>query len=172
MKYGLVLGLILLALVGRLVPHPANFTPMLAVALFAGALLPARLAYVVPLVAIALSDLIMGSTIDAMTVLIYGSLAVGAGLGQLLGKGRTWPRTIGTALGASVVFFIVTNFGVWALENMYPHTLQGLVECYVMAVPFFRNEVAGTLFWTAMLFGLYDLAQTRLHARDSHAITH
>lgn len=167
MKYGLVIGLIVLALVGRVMPHPDNFTPLMAVALFSGALLPARFAFFVPLAAVAISDVLMGYAFDAMTAVIYGSLTAGAALGLWLGRARTWGRTLAAALAGSVLFFVVTNFAVWALTGahaLYPHTFAGLIDCYVMALPFFRNEATGTLFWTALLFGVFDLVRVRIGA--------
>lgn len=159
----LVIGLIALALIGRLIPHPDNFTPVLAVALFAGALLPMRLAYVVPLIAVLLSDLIIGGPLDASNLAVYGALALTAGAGQVLGRRRTWGRTGGVAVASSLLFFIVTNFAVWAMpEGLYPHTLAGFIDCYVLAIPFFRNELLGTLFWSFLLFGIYDLGRARL----------
>lgn len=166
MKYGLVIGLIMLALVGRLIPHPDNFTPMFAVALFGGAVLPRRMAYWVPLAAMFLSDLLLGNSVTWMTPLIYGCFAVGAGLGQWLGRDRTWAKTGSAALAGSVFFYVVTNFAVWMAPNgLYPHTLEGLTQCYVMALPFFRNGIAGDLLWSATLFGLFDLIQiwTKAH---------
>ena len=138
-KNALVWGLILLAVFARLIPHPANFTPIMAIALFAGALLPARLALVVPLAAIALSDLVLGHAFGAMTLVVLAALALGALLGRCLARNRTWTRTFGAALAGSIVFFVLTNFAVWALPGahaMYPLTIAGLVECYVMAIPF------------------------------------
>jgi hypothetical protein len=171
MKYALVLGLIALAVIGRLIPHPDNFTPVLAVALFAGALLPARLAYVVPLVAVALSDLFIGTPLDASSFAVYGALAASTGLGQWLGKRRTWGRTAGVAFVSSVLFFVVTNFAVWAMGVLYPRTLEGLAQCYVMAIPFFRNELAGTFFWTFVLFGIYEIARQRFPRVSSQSLT-
>ena len=171
-QYGLVAALIVLALIGRVMPHPANFTPVLAVAIFAGALLPARLAYVVPLVAIALSDLIMGGPLDWSNLAVYGALLASAALGQWLAPRRTWVRSAGVALVSSVLFFVVTNFAVWAMpQGLYAHTFEGFVECYVLAIPFFRNEALGTLFWTLALFGLYELARQRFFRVSSQSLT-
>lgn len=165
MKYGLIVGLIAFALVGRLIPHPDNFTPMLAVALFGGAMLTGRMAYLVPLMAMLLSDLLMGNAFTWMTPVIYGCFAAATGLGQWLGRNRTWARTAFATLAGSILFYAVTNFAVWATPaGLYPHTLDGLIECYVMAVPFFRNELAGNFVWSATLFGLFDLGQLWIKA--------
>jgi hypothetical protein len=173
MKYGLIVGLIVLALVGRLIPHPDNFTPMLAVALFGGAMLSGRMAYWIPLVAMFLSDLLLGNSITWMTPVIYGCFAVGAGLGRWLGQSRTWTKTGLAVLAGSILFYVATNFAVWATPNgLYPHTLDGLIECYVMALPFFRNEIAGNFVWSATLFGLFELGQLWINAYQANRLAH
>ncbi|HZR68590.1 MAG TPA: DUF6580 family putative transport protein [Burkholderiales bacterium] len=165
MKQGLVIALIVMALAGRLVPHPDNFTPVLAVALFGGAMLPGAGAFLVPVAALFLSDLALGNSLGWMTVVIYGAFLAGAGIGRWLGPRRTWTRTAFAAVGGSLLFYVVTNFAVWALPGghapLYPATLAGLAESYWMGLPFLRNGLAGDLFWTAVLFGVFDLARSR-----------
>lgn len=174
MKYGLILGLIVLAVVGRLIPHPDNFTPVMAVALFGGAMLSTRWAYAVPLAALIASDFLLGNAFDWMSVVVYGCFLVSVGLGQWLGKQRTWTRTGLTAVGGSLLFYIVTNFAVWLVPNgLYAHTVEGLLQCYVMALPFFGNSLVGDLFWTALLFGLYDAGHVwvkTLRAPSGHSV--
>src|SRR4029079_4996709 len=109
-KYGLIVALIVLALVGRLIPHPDNFTPLLAVALFGGAMFPGRTAYWVPLVAMFLSDLVLGYPVTWMTPVIYGCFAAAAGLGRWLATSRTWARTGAAALAGSILFYSCTHF--------------------------------------------------------------
>src|SRR5215212_2089173 len=151
--------LILLAMVGRLVPHPPNFTPVLAAALFGGAMLPRRVSWAVPILAMVASDLALGYPLGWMNGVVYGCILAAVGLGAWLGRRRTWGRTAAAALGGSVLFYVVTNFAVWlGAEGMYLHTPGGLAQCYVAALPFFRNSLAGDLLWTAALFGLHDLA--------------
>jgi len=173
MKYRLIVALISLALMGRLIPHPDNFTPMLAVALFGGAMLPGRMAYLIPLVALFLSDLLMGNSVTWMTPVIYGCFALGTGLGQWLGRHRTWAKTGLAALAGGFLFYLVTNLAVWMTPNgLYPHTLDGLVECYAMALPFFRNEIAGDVLWSAMLFGLFDFVQAGIKTYRAKGLAH
>ncbi len=160
MKYVIVVGLIGIALVGRIAPHPDNFTPLLAVALFGGAALSGGIAYFVPFAALFISDLLLENSFTWMTLVIYGCFLVGVGLGRWLGKERTWAKTGLVAASGSMLFYLVTNFAVWITPNgLYPHTLDGLIECYWMAIPFFRNSIAGDLIWTGILFGLFDVAQ-------------
>lgn len=171
MRYGLILGLIVLAVVGRLIPHPDNFTPVMAVALLGGATLSIRVAYALPLAALVASDVLLGYGFEWMSVVVYGCFLASVGLGHWLGKLRTWPRTGIAAVSGSLFFFIVTNFAVWlGPHGLYAHTVEGFTQCYAMALPFFRNALAGDLFWTALLFLLYDLGYARLKlARDDPA---
>ncbi len=155
--------LVLFAAFSRLIPHPMNFAPVAAIALFAGAYMGKKYAFIIPAAAMLLSDLFLGfySGIEW----VYGSFAVIAFIGLWLGR-RIENRSglpkagfiFGTALVSSVIFFITTNFGVWLSGMMYEMSFKGLVECYVMAIPFFRNSLAGDMFYSAALFGLYELA--------------
>jgi hypothetical protein len=170
MKIWLIVSLVLVAFAGRLLPHPDNFTPALAIALFAGAMLPSRMAFIVPILAMAASDVALGYAIDWTTPVVYGSLMAAVGIGLWLGTRRTWARTLLAALGGSVMFFVVTNFAAWLGPlHLYPQTFDGLVQCYVLALPFFRQSLLGDLVWTAALFGIYDLTAAWLEARR-HAV--
>jgi hypothetical protein len=156
-----IIGLIVMALAGRMVPHPDNFTPVLAVALFGGATLSGGIGYFIPFAAMFISDLLLGNSFDWMSLVVYGCFLVGAGLGQWLGRERTWTKTGFATISGSLLFYAVTNFAVWITPNgLYAHTLDGLIECYWMALPFFRNSLAGDLFWIAVLFGVFDLARS------------
>jgi hypothetical protein len=153
-----LLSVIVLAAALRLVPHPPNFTPIGAMALFSGAYLGRRaLAFVAPLGALLLSDAVLGFY-SGMWV-TYLAVALVALLGSLALQRRS-PVKIGlTAIAGSVLFFVVSNFGVWALSGMYPHTTAGLAACYVAAIPFFQNTLAGDLFYATLLFGGFQIAE-------------
>ena len=129
MKHSPVLLLIALAMVARLLPHPDNFTPVLAVALFGGAVLPGAAAYAVPLAAMMGSDLLLGEPFTGMSAIVYGCFLTATWLGRWLGENRTWSKIIGATLGGSFVFFVVTNFGVWLIDGLYAHSWEGLIEC-------------------------------------------
>lgn len=170
--FALAALLISFAALCRLLPHPMNFTPLLAVAIFGGATLPRRFALAIPLGAMFLSDVALGYSFGPMNVVIYSCIAAGTLLGWLLREKRTMARTLGAALGGSMLFFVVTNFVVWLGPMMappfdYPHTLAGLGKCYVMALPFFRNSLAGDLCWTAGIFAVYDAARVWGASRSS-----
>lgn len=141
----------------RLVPHPPNFSPIDAMALFSGAYIARRsIALAAPLAALFLSDLVLGfypgmlfQYAAVVVIVLMGSLALSR-IGLL--------RLIGAALASSVVFFVISNFGTWLVSGIYPHTAAGLGACYAAGVPFFQNTVVGDQFYTALLFGGFALA--------------
>lgn len=151
-----IIALILAAGLIRVLPHPPNFAPIAAMALFAGAYVAnVRLAFLVPLAAMLLSDMVLG--FHAGMVLVYVCMGITVVIGmQLRNRLRVVPVATG-ALASSVLFFIVTNFGVWATQGMYPISIEGLMACYVAAIPFFHNTLLGNAFFTAALFGGFAL---------------
>lgn len=155
-----LLGLICVVALTRLLPHAPNFTPVLAIALFSGAMFTdRRVAMLVPLAAMALTDLVLGW--HATLPFVYMAVALTALLGRWIPRAGRLPllRAGGMALGASVLFFVLSNFAVWALQGLYPPTAEGLVACYVAAIPFFHNTLAATLLYAAALFGGLTLAE-------------
>jgi hypothetical protein len=157
-RFFVVTGMILAAALARLVPHPPNVAPIAAIALLGGACFAdRRLAFVVPLAAMFLSDLVLG--FSAQTPIIYGCFAAIVAIGFLLRGRRALLPIAASSLTASLLFFVVTNFGVWLLYDGYPKTSAGLVECYVAALPFFRNTLIGDAAWVTVLFGGLALAE-------------
>ncbi|MDE3058000.1 MAG: hypothetical protein KGJ59_08595 [Bacteroidota bacterium] len=147
---------VLLAAMSRLLPHPANFTPIAAMALFSGVYLERRFAFVVPIAAMLISDYFLGFYTEMIWV--YGSFLLIAVIGLWLKNHKKPLYILGGTLGSSMLFFVVTNFGVWVMpSSMYPKSFAGLVECYTAAIPFFRSTVEGDVFFVAVLFGLYEL---------------
>ena len=142
----------------RLVPHPPNFSPIDAMALFSGAYIARRwLAFAAPLAALLLSDLILGFYPGMLFQ--YAAVVLITLMGMAALSRVTVPRLVVTALAGSVLFFLVSNFGVWLVSGIYPRTLAGLAGCYVAAIPFFQNTVAGDLFYVGLLFGGFALAE-------------
>ena len=164
-----LLAAVLVAAVLRLVPHPPNFTPIGAMALFSGAYLGRRaLAFAAPLAALLVSDAIIGFYPELAFVYL-GTVATVA-IGWALSRRRRVLRVGAAALASSILFFLLTNFGVWLVMDYYPKTLDGLAACYVAAIPFFQNSVAGDLFYSALLFGGFALLQRAVPAlRETHA---
>ncbi|QOJ28370.1 MAG: hypothetical protein HRU80_05560 [Ignavibacteriales bacterium] len=156
MKTWLAVSLILVAVLSRLAELPVNFAAIGGVALFSGAYLKNRnLAFLVPLSALFITDLIIGLHADLFAV--YFSFVLIVALGMLVSRKPGIMTTAAASVTGSVLFFIITNFSVWVTGTMYPKTLEGLGTCYVMAVPFFGNTLAGDLLFTAVLFGSYEL---------------
>jgi hypothetical protein len=136
----------------RLVPHPPNFSPIDAMALFSGAYLGRRLiAFAAPLAALLLSDLVLGFYHGMATV--YFSVALIVMIGMAVLPKISALRVGAAALLSSVLFFTITNLGMWLFSGFYPRTWAGLEACYVAAIPFFQNTVAGDLVYAVLLFG-------------------
>ncbi len=161
---------ILLAAASRLIPHPPNVTPIAAMALFGGAYFSNRAAaYLVPLAAMVLSDLALG--FHPTMPFVYASFILIVLIGSRLRGRRTLSTVTLSALASSVLFFLVTNFGVWVMGTLYPKTLAGLAAAYVAALPFFRNTVLGDLSYVAILFGGFALLERYLPAlREDHRL--
>jgi hypothetical protein len=152
-------ALILAAALSRLLPHPDNFTPVMAIALAGGVYLDKRLALIIPLAALIISDIFIG--FHNTIFFVYGSFVLIGCLGLWLKSHKRLLTILGTALLSSFLFFIITNFGVWITGGgwFYPKTWQGLIECYTLAIPFFRNTIAGDLVYTGVLFGLFEFSK-------------
>jgi len=150
--------MIILAAVVRILPHPWNFTPIGAMALFAGAMFrDRRVAFLFPLVALFAGDLFVG--IHRLIPIVYASFLVSVLIGTWLADRRGILR-IGRAvfLGA-LQFFLITNFAVWQLLGTYPHTPAGLAACYIAALPLFGNTLAGDAVYALLFFGVFALAE-------------
>jgi hypothetical protein len=164
MSFLLAVLLIGFAALSRFVPHPDNFTPIAAMALFGGVYFDKRYAFVVPLAAMVVSDYFIGfhNTIPY----VYGSFVLTGLIGIWLKNHKSLGWIVGASLSSSVLFFVVTNFGVW-VSGGYPQSFAGLVECYVAAIPFFRNTVLGDLLYVAVLFSLYESALHFLRLKEA-----
>ena len=140
--------------VARLLPHAPGFMPIAASALFAGRMLriPA-LSPAVPLAAMALSALFMGPDDWRISLIVYAALALPALAGMASRRWRGAAVAFAAMLPCSLAFFVLSNFAVFAFGGLYSLDFRGLTECYVAAVPFLQNTVAGDMFWTAVLFG-------------------
>jgi hypothetical protein len=153
-----LIAAILAAAAMRLAPHPPNFSPIAAMGLFGGAYLSHRWAgFVAPMAALFLSDLVLG--LYAHMEVTYAALALTVVLGWWLRTNRSPFRVVGAAVAGAFVFYLVTNVSTWAFGTMYPHTVSGLADCYIAAIPFFQNTVAGDLFFAGLLFGGFALAE-------------
>lgn len=148
-----------------MLPHPPNFTPMMAIAIFSGAFFSSRLwAYAIPLGAMVVSDFFIG--FHSLSLVVYLSLVPAIWLGSAcsdtspLGDRRSLfgLKWLGVGLGADIFFFVLSNFGVWGLSGFYEYSLNGLIHCYTLALPFLINQILGTgTFLGLLLFTWYGL---------------
>lgn len=141
----------------RLVPHLPNFAPIAAMALFGGTYLNKKYAFGLPLLALFVSDIFIGFYNFWIMLSVYGCFFLIGLLGRWLKKNKTIANVVGASIFGSLIFFLVTNFAVWAIpHSMYPHNLHGLLQSYIMGLPFFRNTLLGDLFYVGVMFGLME----------------
>ena len=165
----LAIGLLILGVVSRLITHVPNFTPIIAVALFGGFYLKKNQALVMPLILLAISDLIIG--FHNTMLFTWGSIFLISALGMALRGQKNFSTITISSFASSVIFFIITNLGVWLVSGLYSMTLSGLRDCFILAIPFFKTELLSTLIYTAVLFGTYEYASVRLkHTRFAHVL--
>ena len=144
--YGLIIGL---AVIARLVPHPPNFAPIGGLALFSGSHFKKKIALLIPLAAMFFSDIFLG--FHNTIIYVYVSFFLTVLIGRMV-KNNKWQSLAAASLVSSILFFLITNFGVWAAFSFYPKTLDGLLQSYTMGLPFFRNTVLSDLFFTFSFF--------------------
>ncbi len=160
MDLALVAFLVALCVVARLLPHAPGFLPVAASGLFAARVLriPA-LAIAVPVLAMILSDVFLPGEDWRIQAIGFAAIAIPAILGIATRRWSGVLPTVATVIASSILFFLLSNFAVWAFSGMYPMTMQGLVQCYVAALPFLEKTMLGDLFWTGVLFGGFWLVQ-------------
>ena len=148
-KVASCLAIILLAVVARLIPHAPNFAPIGGLALFSGSHFKKKIALLIPLAAMFFSDIFLG--FHKTIPYVYVSFIIIVLIGGLI-KNNKWQSLLKASLVSSVIFFLITNFGVWATGIMYQKNLSGLSQSYVMGLPFFRNTITSDLFYTFSFF--------------------
>lgn len=170
-RFLIVALVVVLAALSRLVKHPFNFTPVVAMSIFAGAYMQKNWGIFIPLLAMLVSDYFIGFYDWQIMASVYVSIALAFFIGKWLKKHLKWYNVAISAVASSVVFFLVTNFAVWAFFDWYPHTLAGLSSCFTLALPFFRNTLAGDIVYTAILFGAFDFATNYAKSKKEISIT-
>jgi|TARA_B100000959_G_C14723526_1_gene517970 hypothetical protein len=159
-KFLLIALIIFLVSLTRIFPHPPNFTPILALALFGGAYLPnKKTSFLIPISAMFLSDLILG--FHSQIYGVYGCILILSFLGRTIQNKISIGNLAITGVIGSLIFFIITNFSVWLSGSIYPLTTTGLIECYTMAIPFFHNTLISTFVFLAILFTGYSFAEKK-----------
>ena len=165
----LAITLIVIGATMRFFPHPANVAPIAAIALFSGVYLKRWHAFVIPLAAMILSDAVIG--FHSLIWATWGCFLLVGALGLWVRRQKTFSRVVAGSLVGSVMFFLVTNWAVWKFTSMYDPSLNGLWASYLAAIPFFRNTVLGDLFFTGLLFGVYEGATVFITKRMPQSIT-
>ncbi len=175
-RFGVLTIMVLLAALSRIIHMPPNFAPIGALALFGAAYFSRKsLALIVPLLSLWVSDLVLNNTMYVNNTghfiwftggfyWVYGSFILITLLGFLLLKKVKPMNMIGANLLAAILFFAITNFGSWVGSVVYPQNFSGLITCYVAGIPFFWNTLAGDIFYSAVLFGVFELAQRKFPA--------
>jgi len=181
LRFGIITLMILAAALSRLLPHPYNFTPIGAMGLFGAAHFSRKyLAFVIPFAALWLSDLVLNNLVYAQlypehyggqfiwfggtALYVYGAFALIVGLGFVLLRQVKVSNLIGASVLASVLFFLVTNAGVWASSPTTAKNIAGLMATYTAGIPFFWNTLLGDLFYVGVLFGGYELVKRQVPA--------
>ena len=155
------IAMVVLCACARLLPHPWNFTPLMAIGLFSGyQASKAATGVLVTLSALALSDTVLGFHSGfwfvyaaALVAVLFGRITRNRGVGAIAAG----------ALGSSLSFFLITNFMVWATTRLYPNTLSGLAACFAAGIPFYQNQILGDAFYTVAIFGGYALLKRSFH---------
>lgn len=173
-SYLVIVSLILFASFTRLIPHMPNFTPIGAMALFGGAYLKNKYhALLIPLLSLWISDLVINNFIYSYYseftwvypgfLWQYVSFILIIIIGYLFLKKLNFKNVFVTTLISSILFFIITNFGVWISGTMYTLDLNGLLMCYVMAIPFFKGTFLGFICYSTFLFGVLEFSKNKFH---------
>jgi hypothetical protein len=181
LRFLIAASMILVAAALRILPHPSNFTPIGAMAIFAGSLFRKRwMAFLLPLTALFAGDLFLG--LYKLMFIVYISFALSVAIGRSVAPWRMpvraiprfsrdescprdstpfpmLPRVAGAVFLGALQFFVVTNFAMWVLSDFYPKTSAGLAACFISAIPYFSNTLAGDVLFATILFGGYALAE-------------
>jgi len=159
-RFLVLAGMILVAAFTRLIPHPPNFTAIGAMALFGGAYFNKKsFAFAVPLIAMFLSDLIIG--FHPGMYIVYLSFILIVMLGMILKEKKKIANVFLASISAAILFFVLTNFAQWITDPLYTKNIPGLISCYVAAIPFFGNTLFSNLFYAGVLFGSFELAKLK-----------
>ena len=172
LQTGVLSIIILLAAFTRIMPHPPNFSRMAAIGIFGAAHFAKKWqAFFIPLIGIWVSDLVINNYVYSSSssnfVWFYSGfywqyisyiLIIFTGL-FIFNRGISLTKTAGGMISSSGIFFLVSNFGVWAGGTMYPKNFSGLITCYAAGVPFIHNTIISDVLFTTVLFGTYYLLQ-------------
>ena len=172
LRFSVITLLVVLAALSRLIPHPPNVAPIAGMALFGTAYYSKKYwAYLIPIISMWVSDLILNNVMYSQyfdsfvwfysgSLFSYAAFALIVLMGSITLKKKNVGSVLFSALGASIIFFIVSNLGVWLTSPLYAKSWEGLIACYVVAIPFMQNTLIGDLCYTAVLFGLFKMSMS------------
>ena len=172
LTYLAVILLILIASFSRIIPHMPNFTPIGAMALFGGAYFKNKYhAFIIPILSLWISDLVINNFIlsyyNEFTWFYQGFLWQYSAFIMIILIGyyslnkMSFKNILLSSLGSSLIFFVVTNFGVWISGSMYSLDLSGFITCYALALPFYKGTLLGFLFYSSFLFGVFEMSKLK-----------
>lgn len=158
-KYDIFIFIVLLFLgiYSRLMPHPANFTPVGAIALFGGFYFRKKWKILAPLIIMAISDMFIGFYDIELMFSVYFCIFVNSVLGSYINKNKMVTNGMLYSFIGAIIFFLITNFSFWFFGSWYPHTFNGLLSSYYLAIPFFKSSLIGDLFFSFAFFSGYEL---------------
>jgi uncharacterized membrane protein len=151
--------LIFISALSRLLPHPPDFTPLIAISIFAGAtLFSKKESILIPIIAMFISDIFIG--FHSLIPVVYGTMALISIISFYTLKQRSILKITAVGLGSGILFFLTTNLAVFLTSGMYEKSVQGFIECFTLAIPFFRNSLAGIAVYASLLFSILYLIET------------
>ena len=166
-KFYSALMLITVLAFSRIIPHPANFTPILGMAVFAGTVFDRKIfSFLIPLLAMILSDLFLG--FHSGIVIIYFAICLNVAIGIYFINKISYFKIFVSLVSGSLVFFIITNFAVWVSSGMYTYSLEGLLTCYTKALPFLQNTIISTILYGVGAFFIFELSNKYLVFRPKN----
>ena len=164
--YSAIILIIILAF-SRLIPHPPNFTPILGMAVFAGAVFDKKVySFLILLLAMILSDLFLG--FHSSMFAIYFAICLNVVIGIYFINTIYYSKIFISLVSGSLVFFIITNFTVWFFSGMYPYSLEGLLACYTMGLPFLQNTIISSVLYGVGAFFIFELSNKYLLFRPKN----
>lgn len=175
-NYSVLILIMLATALSRLIPHPYNFAPIGALGLFGAAYFSNRiLAIILPLASLWISDVVINNTLyadyyngftlfNSGMIWIYGTIALTSFIGMFTLKNVNVKTVLGSSILASILFFVITNFVCWPGNMAYSQNFDGLMVCYAAGIPFFKGTLAGNIFYSALMFGSYELARRKIGA--------
>ncbi len=166
-KFFIALALVVVSVIGRIIPHPWNMTPVIGATIFAGVTLGKRWALAIPLVSMLISDMVIGFYSWKFMATVYGAMLL-IGLAAYVSKDTKGTLVfLSRPIAASLFFFLSTNAAVCFFGTMYPHTGAGLIASYVSGLPFFGHDLLGNLLYVSVFFGMYEFATKKYQSESA-----